>query len=650
MLTAASVMNSGARVGRRVDREHVADAPRGAQAGIRRHDGVHQFVRMQRALHQRFDLARSRHRHRLGGGGVAVLGRNDLDSRRCRCCAPSAARRIFASGPTSTGSINSSRAASIAPMSEASSTGCTTAVFSGFRSRVALDELLVAAALLAHLLDEFLARLRGDRLLRRDDLRRRRPSRDRRADWSRALRSSPAAPRAPWTSPWRRSSSRRPAAPAVVVSMVWRTSFEPAPGSRPAMSALISALAQPLWAASTLKARVAATVGSTRPAPIVAACVASSEKSSGRQRMDEALFLADLERVERAVFDRRHGTLSLRLRSTAAGRGGPTGVRPLRLFGAPSSPEPSSLDLTRIKSVAARGRSIVRSCGEIASKGKRRYNVRRERSAEVRDEPPTSRGAGVSEPADSQEAVFRFLADPRTHGLSGPVGRVDTAERGRVSRRPRRLQGQAGGQVSIHGFLDARQAARGLRGGDRGQSRQCAGRLSRGAADRAQGRLAGDRGRGRNRRMGRAHAPIRRECDARPGRRARRRFGRDHRQARAGDPPLPRPRAACATRRGRRTRSRPISSRTTPLSPNGPICFRAATARRLTQEFASRLRDRAAGRCWRAASAGFTFAAVTAICICATSSSSTASRPCSTRSSFPTRSRAATCSTIWRFC
>jgi hypothetical protein len=30
-------------------------------------------------------------------------------------------------------------------------------------------------------------------------------------------------------------------------------------------------------------------------------------------------------------------------------------------------------------------------------------------------------------PAGSQESVFRFLADPRTHGLSGPVARVDTA-------------------------------------------------------------------------------------------------------------------------------------------------------------------------------------------------------------------------------
>ena len=72
-----------------------------------------------------------------------------------------------------------------------------------------------------------------------------------------------------------------PGSIAAVVSMVWRTSLEPAPGSRPAISALRRAPAQPLCAASALKSRVAAIVGSTMPAPIVAACVASSEKSSG---------------------------------------------------------------------------------------------------------------------------------------------------------------------------------------------------------------------------------------------------------------------------------------------------------------------------------------------------------------------------------
>ena len=30
-------------------------------------------------------------------------------------------------------------------------------------------------------------------------------------------------------------------------------------------------------------------------------------------------------------------------------------------------------------------------------------------------------------PLELQEAVFRFLADPKTHELSEPVGRVDTA-------------------------------------------------------------------------------------------------------------------------------------------------------------------------------------------------------------------------------
>ena len=33
----------------------------------------------------------------------------------------------------------------------------------------------------------------------------------------------------------------------------------------------------------------------------------------------------------------------------------------------------------------------------------------------------------MNEPVESQEAVFRFLADPRTHGLTEAVGRVDTA-------------------------------------------------------------------------------------------------------------------------------------------------------------------------------------------------------------------------------
>ena len=63
------------RVGGHVHDEDVADAPRGAQAGRRRHHRAHQLVGVQAALHQRLDLARARHRDRLLGGGVAVLGR-----------------------------------------------------------------------------------------------------------------------------------------------------------------------------------------------------------------------------------------------------------------------------------------------------------------------------------------------------------------------------------------------------------------------------------------------------------------------------------------------------------------------------------------------------------------------------------------------
>jgi len=41
------------------------------------------------------------------------------------------------------------------------------------------------------------------------------------------------------------------------------------------------------------------------------------------------------------------------------------------------------------------------------------------------NDPMSARG--TDRPADSQAAVFRFLANPRTHGLSEPVARVDTA-------------------------------------------------------------------------------------------------------------------------------------------------------------------------------------------------------------------------------
>src|SRR5271157_4554300 len=68
-----------------------------------------------------------------------------------------------------------------------------------------------------------------------------------------------------------------PGTAVAVVSTVWRTSREPAPGRRPAISALRRAPAQPPCAASALKARVAAMVGSTMPAPIVAGLAGKTE-------------------------------------------------------------------------------------------------------------------------------------------------------------------------------------------------------------------------------------------------------------------------------------------------------------------------------------------------------------------------------------
>ena len=93
---------------------------------------------------------------------------------------------------------------------------------------------------------------------------------------------------------------------------------------------------------------------------------------------------------------------------------------------------------------------------------------------------------------------------PTRHVRPERAGRPDRhGGRGRLSRRAGRLQGQAGGQVPVHGFLDPREATRGLRGGDRGQSRQRA-RPSISARCRscASGRPQARR-RGRGRRMGR---------------------------------------------------------------------------------------------------------------------------------------------------
>ncbi len=69
-------------VGRRgVDDEHMAGATAGAQAGLGVEGGVHQFVGVQRAFHQRADLAAACQFDRQRGGGVAVLGGHELPGR-----------------------------------------------------------------------------------------------------------------------------------------------------------------------------------------------------------------------------------------------------------------------------------------------------------------------------------------------------------------------------------------------------------------------------------------------------------------------------------------------------------------------------------------------------------------------------------------
>ena len=70
------------RIVGRVDRKDVADAPVGAQAAFAVDNRVHELVGMERALHQRLDLAGAGHGDGLRRRGLAVLRRNDLVRRQ----------------------------------------------------------------------------------------------------------------------------------------------------------------------------------------------------------------------------------------------------------------------------------------------------------------------------------------------------------------------------------------------------------------------------------------------------------------------------------------------------------------------------------------------------------------------------------------
>ena len=102
MFTAASVMISGLGMARHVHDEAMADAAGGADAGVARHDGAHQLVGMQAALHQGFGPSGAHQLDGLGGRVVAVLGVDQLEGARCRArpwrpprgCAPGGPTRI----------------------------------------------------------------------------------------------------------------------------------------------------------------------------------------------------------------------------------------------------------------------------------------------------------------------------------------------------------------------------------------------------------------------------------------------------------------------------------------------------------------------------------------------------------------------------
>ena len=247
----------------------------------------------------------------------------------------------------------------------------------------------------------------------------------------------------------------------------------------------------------------------------------------------------------------------------------------------------------------------------------------------------------------SQEAVFRFLADPATHGLSEPVERIDTAgavvflagaEVYKVKRAVKfpfmdlstldkrreaceaeiAVNRESAPEIYLTALPITRQG-RTLALGGNGEVVEWAVQMRRFDENATLDSVA-DRGASRTRSSISSRSPSAARTPA----------------PRSGMPPGP------------RMRSRPISSRTTPLSPSGPISSIRPTARKLTVD--SRLAFAISARSCSSAAGPASFAAVTAICTCATSFSSTASRRCSTRWSFRTRLPAATFSTIWLFC
>ena len=250
-------------------------------------------------------------------------------------------------------------------------------------------------------------------------------------------------------------------------------------------------------------------------------------------------------------------------------------------------------------------------------------------------------------PPDTQEAVFRFLADPKTHGLSEPVERVDTAAAVVF------LAGAEAYKVKRavkFPFMDLSTLAK------RREACEAEIAVNRAAAPQIYLTALPITRRGRDLALGGDGELVEWVVHMR-------RFDEnatlDHVADRGGlsdaiidklAVAVHRSHARAPLRDGARAAHalETYIEQNTPLSRSGRIC--STRRRRGSSPSICGLPSRFCARSCSSAARPVSFVAVTAICTCATSFSSTASRLCSTRWSFPTKLRAGTFSTIWLFC
>ena len=249
-------------------------------------------------------------------------------------------------------------------------------------------------------------------------------------------------------------------------------------------------------------------------------------------------------------------------------------------------------------------------------------------------------------PRDTQEAVFRFLADPNTHGLSEPVERVDTAnavvflagadayklkravkfpfmDLSTLDKRREACEAEIAvnrplaPQIYLSALPITRRGETFALGGD-GEIVEWAVHMRR--FDETPRSIT---------------SPIKRARSTRSSTNWRSRSAARTLAPRSG------------MQRAPRMRSKLTSSRTARLSPSCPIS--STRRRRASSPTIRGSHLRLCARSCSSAARPVSFAAVTAICTCATLFSSTASRRCSTRWNFRTKLRAGTFFTTWLF-